>query len=1165
MSKHIAFVILSVFLAAVRANAQTTALFFDSQPGDYIGQGETHTWTEADFTFSASVSPERSRVTISTNVVDSNWWTLHFAGPVGTPLGAGLYEPAGDYPFQPPHLNGISVSGTGRGCVSAGRFHIYELSISPSGEVERFAADFEQQCRFRTAALFGAIRYRSTRASLVPFEGAYPDYSVTITPALNGRVVAPGIDCGGGRTDCTEAFLPDTTIALQAVPDPGFAFVGWSGFDCEGLESIQLVVRRRALCSAVFEIDPESGATPPTGGTTTAAYLETSIGFQENGSSKRVFAAPASRLSIGFASPSRVEIRIDDARAESRTFVFAAPSGAILAPGLYQPSSHYFDHGMDPRLGVDRLCESGGRFMVHEIRFVSGVLTAFSADFEAPCGLAGSIRFNAQRDRLLPFDGAYPRHTLTVVASTGGYVTGGGISCGDGGRATCEAVLESPGIASLQAIPSSGYEFLGWSGFCSGRTAITTVTVPVAKRCVAIFHPASGSPAPPSSSFGEGTVLIHRQGTTSEPELSMFTTPDAIIAPAIFSRADSVQINALSMWAPQFLRIGGAVSLSVGFTSPGGRLDPGEYLVDASDTSSTAPRVNVDGCSPTVGSFKVYESTFDTSGAPTAFAADFELYCSPSSDTKYLAGSVRYRSSRDAIRPYDGAYPARRLFLTRSLFGTVTGPGIACGHASTDCDETYPIATRISLQAIPKAGYKFVGWAGSCQGGSQGTVDVDQTRRCEPLFGALRPGTVPEDPRLAAGTIVIQSESGDPVGNGERTVRLTDSWSISASGAISGFVWGDTWQWQFEFRPPSGQVIAPGTYESAMGLGVNPRTPGLSIARSFSTMCPLQLVRGRFVVHELTMHPTLPWQVASLAVDFEQTCGNAPSLRGSIRWRSTRSEIEPFAGDLARVYTRFDFNSDTHPDLLWQNRQDGRLLIWNMDRSSHFFDQPPSIHQVPDTDWHVVGRADANRDGYDDLYWQHQATGALAIWLMRDAMVLSGDSMSPASVPDTNWKVRTVVDLDRDGHPDLIWQHRLTGQIAVWYMSEGTLRSGELLGPGAVPDTNWTIVGAGHADDDGYPDLYWHHLGTGQLAIWFMRGTLLLRGDAIAPSSVADTNWRVRGVADLDRNGSADLVWQHVGTSELAVWMLSGLRLIDGRHITGPVMPADAWFLVGPR
>src|SRR5687767_11264851 len=127
--------VLLLLAASAEAQTGTTALYFDSQPGDYIGQGIQRTWTETDLAFSATASGDRSRVTISANgPTFSTRWSLDFAAPQGVPLTPGVYEYATRYPFQEPHLNGLTVSGSGRGCnQSVGRFRGLEFVLNASG------------------------------------------------------------------------------------------------------------------------------------------------------------------------------------------------------------------------------------------------------------------------------------------------------------------------------------------------------------------------------------------------------------------------------------------------------------------------------------------------------------------------------------------------------------------------------------------------------------------------------------------------------------------------------------------------------------------------------------------------------------------------------------------------------------------------------------------------------------------------------------------------------------------------------------------------------------------------------------------------------------------------------------------------------------------------
>lgn len=82
-----------------------------------------------------------------------------------------------------------------------------------------------------------------------------------------------------------------------------------------------------------------------------------------------------------------------------------------------------------------------------------------------------------------------PNYTLTVTNTNklGGIITSdsSGISCGN----TCIQSNASGSIVTLTAIPSSGYQFTGWCGDCSGYGNSCTVTVDTAKTVTANFAP----------------------------------------------------------------------------------------------------------------------------------------------------------------------------------------------------------------------------------------------------------------------------------------------------------------------------------------------------------------------------------------------------------------------------------------------------------------------------------------------------------------------------------------------------------------------------------------------------------------------------------------------------------------------------------------------------
>jgi hypothetical protein len=194
----------------------------------------------------------------------------------------------------------------------------------------------------------------------------------------------------------------------------------------------------------------------------------------------------------------------------------------------------------------------------------------------------------------------------------------------------------------------------------------------------------------------------------------------------------------------------------------------------------------------------------------------------------------------------------------------------------------------------------------------------------------------------------------------------------------------------------------------------------------------------------------------------------------------------------------------------------------------------------------VRSSADFDGDGLYDLIWQHNTQGWLSIWRMSGTSMLSGASMNPAQVTDVNWKVVGTGDFNGDGHPDLLWHHLTQGWVAVWTMNGTTLLSSSYTEPNRLADTNWRIVATGDFNRDGHRDIVWQHQTTGKIAVWMMNGLTMTSGIFMNPSEVTDTNWKIVGADDFDGDGQTDLLWQHRTQGYVAIWVMNGTTLRAG-------------------
>jgi hypothetical protein len=184
-------------------------------------------------------------------------------------------------------------------------------------------------------------------------------------------------------------------------------------------------------------------------------------------------------------------------------------------------------------------------------------------------------------------------------------------------------------------------------------------------------------------------------------------------------------------------------------------------------------------------------------------------------------------------------------------------------------------------------------------------------------------------------------------------------------------------------------------------------------------------------------------------------------------------------------------------------------------------------------------------------------------WLFNGVTLRYGISLNPTQLQHPEWRIRAAGDVNHDGHPDLIWQNSLTGQIAFWIMN-GTTAVQYINSSVAPPNADWEIVGVGDSNRDGELDLFWQQRSTGRLAVWRMTQHVFDSGSYLSVSP-SDPKWRVVAVTDLDGDGYSDLVLQNDDTGEAGAWYLQETTVRYGVTLNPKSVGEPGWKIAGPR
>ena len=227
--------------------------------------------------------------------------------------------------------------------------------------------------------------------------------------------------------------------------------------------------------------------------------------------------------------------------------------------------------------------------------------------------------------------------------------------------------------------------------------------------------------------------------------------------------------------------------------------------------------------------------------------------------------------------------------------------------------------------------------------------------------------------------------------------------------------------------------------------------------------------------------------------------------------------------------------SDIDADILWQN-DNGSLALWQMNGTT-----VSAIHALPDPGptWHVVADDDFNGDTGDDVLFQND-NGALAMWTGISAATgaVAGFGGVPGMLPALHspgptWHVVGTGDINGDQRAAILWQNN-NGALALWENSEFAPVFFDFSAKFALPtvDPSWHVKGMADLNHDNRADIVFQN-DSGAVAVWDLPAGSTPAVDLVNINP--GPAWHIAGLRDIDGDGRADILFQN-DNGAAAVW-----------------------------
>ena len=262
-----------------------------------------------------------------------------------------------------------------------------------------------------------------------------------------------------------------------------------------------------------------------------------------------------------------------------------------------------------------------------------------------------------------------------------------------------------------------------------------------------------------------------------------------------------------------------------------------------------------------------------------------------------------------------------------------------------------------------------------------------------------------------------------------------------------------------------------------------------------------------------------------------------------------------------------------HGTIFWKN-SNNMLAEWNTFASNRLV---ASYLSGPGNGWNLCGQADFNADGVIDYAFQNE-TSTMMIWLLAkpaygrvrwsqnsDVGVATPNIISATNyiqLPrpfQSGWKAKSFNDLNGDGMPDVLLQHR-DGRLIVKCL-DGTRFLGSAAFPSIPPQGKLGAVA--DMNGDGVNDLIVED-NQHCAQIWLLDGATVAGKTFVRGRKPIAVGWTIVGALDFDGDGDKDILLMS-NSGQVAVWLMNHTEYQQTVLVHKGISAGPGWHIAGAR